>query len=345
MDPNLAPTNIREQKKRHTAELLKAIEHGAPIPLETKLAFGLTSAAHERVLVNAVKEQRLTEAELETCCMNGKALTTKLAQAPAQLALTFWTIDDFYRRHQADDVMVRINEVHQIKTKHGGFAINVANAIELWRAETLLSKEPETIAWLDRTIKQGSVLFDVGANVGVFTLYAAHIMPSVSVLAFEPEPLNFARLNQNVQANAKLAKNIICYPIALHQSAAVSKFFTATFATGKAENWSERDNEDRTFAAHAVGCVMYALDELIPLGSLPAPSHLKIDVDGPELAILHGATKCLAQPTLEHVLVELSESDLVAATALLDQFGFHRVERHVHQVIDGVPHGNVIFAR
>jgi FkbM family methyltransferase len=298
------------------------------------------------VLVAAVRDGRLTKADVMTCCLNGKALTERIGQASPALRLTFRTLDDFYRKHQPDDGGLRIVEQRVVVTQRGRFVLNVSNVIELWRAETVLTKEPETIAWLDATISGDSVLYDIGANVGVYSLYAAHLANSVRVIAFEPEPLNFAALNGNIHANAALAKRILAYPIALHESFAISRFFTSTFATGKAENWSERDNPDQTFATHAVGCVSQSLDEVVRAGaSLPPPTHLKIDVDGPELSILRGAQACLARRELAHVLVELADSDLPAATALLAQLGFVRTERTVHQTIDGVAHGNAIFVK
>ena len=61
---------------------------------------------------------------------------------------------------------------------------------------TLFSKEPITLAWID-TFKDGETLYDIGANVGMYTIYAA-VMRKANVYAFEPEALNYAELNKNI---------------------------------------------------------------------------------------------------------------------------------------------------
>ena len=71
------------------------------------------------------------------------------------------------------------------------------------RATTLLSKEPETIQWIDG-FKDGVVLWDIGANVGVYALYAA-IRRKASVLAFEPSAPNFHVLSRNIHLNSLTA--------------------------------------------------------------------------------------------------------------------------------------------
>ena len=80
------------------------------------------------------------------------------------------------------------------------------------RAAALLSKEPDTIAWLDG-LTDRDVLWDVGANVGVFSLYAA-ARARCGVLAFEPSAPNFFVLTRNIQLN-RLADRVTAYCVAL----------------------------------------------------------------------------------------------------------------------------------
>src|SRR5947209_19983984 len=67
------------------------------------------------------------------------------------------------------------------------------------RVRTLFSKEPITLAWID-TFAEGETLFDIGANVGMYTIYAA-VMRKATVHAFEPEALNYAELYKNIYLN------------------------------------------------------------------------------------------------------------------------------------------------
>jgi hypothetical protein len=83
--------------------------------------------------------------------------------------------------------------------------------LELWRAETLLTKEPETIAWLNYYTSKGGTFYDVGANIGVYSLYAAIKNPQLSVYAFEPVKNNFISLLNNKKLNK--TNNFIVDPI------------------------------------------------------------------------------------------------------------------------------------
>ena len=60
------------------------------------------------------------------------------------------------------------------------------------RMDRMLSKEPETIDWINK-VEKDSLFFDVGANVGIYTLYAAIIKGSV-VYAFEPHASSYKNL-------------------------------------------------------------------------------------------------------------------------------------------------------
>jgi FkbM family methyltransferase len=80
------------------------------------------------------------------------------------------------------------------------------------RAAGLLTKEPDTIAWLNG-LGTDDVLWDIGANVGVFALYAAAAR-DVRVVAFEPSSANFFVLTRNVQLNG-LSERITPYCLAV----------------------------------------------------------------------------------------------------------------------------------
>ncbi len=70
--------------------------------------------------------------------------------------------------------------------------------VEVWRAYTLHTKEPETLEWLDQLMPE-SVLWDIGANIGIYSLYAAK--RGVLVVAFEPNVTAYSILVNNVYLN------------------------------------------------------------------------------------------------------------------------------------------------
>ncbi|PCI95709.1 hypothetical protein COB11_01265, partial [Candidatus Aerophobetes bacterium] len=209
-----------------------------------------------------------------------------------------------------------------------------------WRADTLLTKEPETIAWLDRTVNADSVLFDVGANIGLYALYAAHLFPGkVRVCCFEPEPLNTARLNLNIARN-NFSKQILAFPLGLGTSDGIGTFRISVLEAGRALHG------DRMVAAgeeaHITGLALRSLDSLLSDSTiLPKPTHLKIDVDGPELDILNGAQTALGDPTLKHLLVELETADVADVETMLKPMGFEITEKG--EPVDDMV--NVIFEK
>ncbi|MDA0225662.1 MAG: FkbM family methyltransferase, partial [Proteobacteria bacterium] len=73
------------------------------------------------------------------------------------------------------------------------------NAQTRWRVESLYTKEPDTIDWLCSMTRE-DLLFDVGANVGMYTIFAAATR-GTRVLAFEPEAQNYGILNTNIHGN------------------------------------------------------------------------------------------------------------------------------------------------
>ena len=82
-----------------------------------------------------------------------------------------------------------------IETKYGKLSLLCPNKITEFRARTFHEKEPETLEWID-SIGKEETLWDIGANVGLYSMYAAQ--KGLKVLAFEPSPANYHLLNSNI---------------------------------------------------------------------------------------------------------------------------------------------------
>ena len=85
------------------------------------------------------------------------------------------------------------------RLKIAGLKFDCDSPVETWRVTTLFTKEPGTIAWLDKEVKEGDVLFDIGANIGLYSVYAAS--KGAKVYAFEPHIINAAKLLLNTSLN------------------------------------------------------------------------------------------------------------------------------------------------
>jgi FkbM family methyltransferase len=222
--------------------------------------------------------------------------------------------------------LASLDDRRRIRTRHGSFTLRTGTPIERWRADTLFDKEPETLAWLERTIDDASVFFDVGANVGLYTLFACHLRPErVRAVCFEPESQNFARLNQNIRDNG-LSSLVLALPVALGARDGVQEFGVSRFVAGAALHgeWPAGGAE-RAALDHRQGILVTSLDLLLArMAGLPRPTHLKIDVDGPELDVLAGAGDSLADPRLRHLMIEVGDDRAASAEAILAARGWRR---------------------
>lgn len=181
------------------------------------------------------------------------------------------------------------------------------------RIRSLYSKEPITIAWID-TFEENETLYDIGANVGMYTVYAA-VMRNSTVYAFEPEALNYAELNKNIYLN-NLNEHVLAYCLALSDVNKVDRLLLSDFGIGISYHDFEENSwtEDKAFAEDWVvskenrrqqGCIGRTVDSLVADG-LPVPRHIKIDVDGLENRVVAGMRETLVRPELKTVLIEIN---------------------------------------
>lgn len=237
--------------------------------------------------------------------------------------------DEFYRR--ASRVVARAlwQEQWKLDGRHGAQAAAIADVViypadlgggqvvdmlcvgdkALLRARRILTKEPSTIAWLDR-MSGADVLWDVGANVGAYTLYAA-VRRGSRVLAIEPGAANYYLLNKNIELN-RLDDRVTALCAA---AASRSGFgFLSLPNTAPGEGFTSYADAGSKDAAFQQGMIGVTLDELSQRGTFPAPTFIKIDVDGIEHDIVRGARKLLQGGGVRSVLVErdIDRQDLIA---------------------------------
>ena len=100
------------------------------------------------------------------------------------------------------------------------FKIYDYGTVTRMRATSFEKKEPETLNWI-KTFEKNDNLIDVGANIGIYSLYAAY--KGINVVSVEPDALNYALLNLNIRIN-NYGDKIVPYSIALHDEKKFSKF-------------------------------------------------------------------------------------------------------------------------
>jgi FkbM family methyltransferase len=189
-------------------------------------------------------------------------------------------------------------------------AFHVHSAIESHRISNV--QETWTIEWM-RAVPPGSVVYDVGANIGIDSLIAAERRDrAVRVVAIEPFPANFASLVKNIVLNG-LEDRVIALPLGLGRATGLARYNWANAQPGGAlhsfgDIVRPRTGERVAPLAHH-DCLCYRLDDLVRLPDLPFPTHVKIDVDGSELDVLAGAEDVLRDARCRALQVEVVDAD------------------------------------
>lgn len=213
-----------------------------------------------------------------------------------------------------------------VEVGNGPLRLKTPNADLLLRAHRFHGNEPDTLGWIDG-FPDSAVLWDIGANVGQFSIYAA-ARPGVRVLAFEPAAASYANLNENIELNG-LEGRVSAYPIAFAGKTKLDVLNMANTEAGGAMHGfgTERDQFGRAIRTKfRQGAVGFSIDDFVRLFAPPLPSHVKIDVDGIEPDILRGGRDTLRAPGVRSVAVEIETPENSAATeetlGLMDDLGF-----------------------
>jgi FkbM family methyltransferase len=144
------------------------------------------------------------------------------------------------------------------------------------------SYEPFKMKLAATCIARGDTVFDVGANVGIYTLLFSDLVgPEGRVVAFEPAPRNTTYLRRHLALNK--ARNVEVMETAVSSCVGVSSFDVSDdSSTGRLDQHGSLKVETTT------------IDAVVESSGL-APSLLKIDVEGGELGVLIGSKATLAK--------------------------------------------------
>lgn len=192
-----------------------------------------------------------------------------------------------------------------VKTKSEPIRFYCPGELPFHRADTLLTKEPDTIEWVD-SFQKGCVFWDIGANIGVYSLYAA-LISKVKVLSFEPSAFNYHILNRNIEAN-RMDEKITAFCIAFNDTLLLDDLYMGnTYDGGAYSCFAESINwHGESFSAKfKQGMIGFSIDDFMEKFSPPFPNHIKIDVDGNEGKIINGARKTISDKRVRSILVEL----------------------------------------
>ena len=153
--------------------------------------------------------------------------------------------------------------------------------------------------------------WDIGANVGIYSIYAVVKHQNIEVVSFEPSFSNLRTLSRNISIN-NLEDQITIFPLPLsntdnkfqmmEESEFIEGWSMNSFGTGL--NFEGKDFKSKN-KNKIYGC---SINKILNDRILKKPNFLKIDVDGIEHLILEGAHDYLADKELKNILVEINEN-------------------------------------
>jgi FkbM family methyltransferase len=147
------------------------------------------------------------------------------------------------------------------------------------------------------------------------------------VYAFEPSYANVASLCANIVLN-DAGERITPLPMALSNETGLRTFGLRSLDAGTARHGLGDAPAEEGPTLYKQPVLAYRLDDVVARLQLPLPNHVKLDVDGGELAVLDGAAATLGSPSLRSLLVEVSTSLSEEVTQALVRLGLH-LERRI----------------
>lgn len=197
------------------------------------------------------------------------------------------------------------------------------NYVTKYRWDTFFYKEPETLAWIDK-MEDGSTLWDVGANVGIYSIYFLAQKEKGRVVAFEPHPSNLAGLVDNLYGNNLLNDRITIVSNPLYSDCSICKFNMHSNVVGDSNHTISKTPSSSYFQS-----LTMTLDTPLSYG-LPCPDYMKVDVDGNEMEIIKSADSILSNKKLKSILIEIefaNHDEVSSIIGKLNHYGFREVYR------------------
>ena len=226
------------------------------------------------------------------------------------------------------------------------------------RTESIFTKEPETIKFIDNfdknieDRKKDLIFFDIGTNIGLYSIYASQKINNIKVFSFEPSFQNLSILSKNVGIN-NLSNKISILPFSLTENNNKVPFFSSEFyetkdKEGGAINYFgnlnnlfvDENNMDKALIYKTFGT---NLDYLIEENIVPIPDAIKIDTDGQELKILRGSKNLLKSCENLKIQIELDEkniNDFKEIVKMLELNGF----KFINKLRNDNYHKNIKFS-
>ena len=183
------------------------------------------------------------------------------------------------------------------------------NSITKWRVKTLFTKEPETLEWIDNfKTNKDTIFWDIGANIGLYSIYAISKHADINVVSFEPSTSNLRVLSRNISIN-NFENKIKISPFALtNKENQYLLMNESRFVEGAAIHSFGQNIENNITAENNYKIYGTSINYLLRNKILQIPKYIKINVDGIEDLILEGASDFLSNEIICSLSIEIDEN-------------------------------------
>lgn len=191
-----------------------------------------------------------------------------------------------------------------------------------WRAKLSITKEKNTIKWIN-SFEDGAKFLDVGAHMGIFTLYAAKVK-DCSVVSIEPSSITSCILNLNIHDN-QLNDKVVVHTSAAGNRKSINKYHMGymTIDAASGNPFNPVDPRGINYVPiFSQGVVEITLDDLYK--TYDYFDYVKIDIDGNEDRCLNGAKEMFNDKRLKSILIELNgkSDNYDSIVEMIESFGF-----------------------
>ena len=205
----------------------------------------------------------------------------------------------------------------------------VRSNLELEKILTKDNEENVLKIFLDK-IKPKDIIYDIGANIGLYTLPAAlKLRGTGRVVAFEPVPMWFNRLKDNLSLNS--IQNVDVYNVGLYIRTEKKVMYIKNIqGSGMGSIVTNYRNEVPEEILEKIEVQLVKGDDFISENKIPLPNIIKIDVEGAELDVIRGLKNTIAHSDCRFILCEVHPKYMTESPTkvniILEKMGY-RVEK------------------
>ena len=177
----------------------------------------------------------------------------------------------------------------------------VPNELINWRVETLFEKEPETLDWINKFQNEEKIVFwDIGSNIGLYSIYAALKYKNIEIISFEPSTRELITFYRNLELNKNIASKIRIVPMAVGKQ--TNDFLSLTY--GPSSNTGTNKITDGILCDEKIPVV--EVGKILGEYYIKKVKLIKIDVEGFELNVVDSLQDLLIKMSDLHVVCEIN---------------------------------------